>query len=332
MSKDIRLLRADERPLAKALWKEAFQDTDTFIGWYFENKILDGNSLCMFEGGKLVSIVHMIPYTVRIQGRSVPSAFIAGVATLKSRRGEGLMRTMLLESLALLKSRGIFITHLYPFSHAFYERFGWTAYSFMNRIAANVKAKKTDAPVTETTDPALIAPLYERMMERFDGYVIRGGREWGWRLGELESDGGHCAVLMEDGRACAYMMFYGENGKADIIETVYRSQADIDALLSYVLSHGCRFAEYAVPSRCGGKYGMARIVDAQALLRFFGAQGLLEHYDIADGFASWNSTRNGCSKFLSAAQLAYVVHCGARDNETLEQYFVPQDTCIFEAY
>ncbi len=337
MSKDIRLLADDERGAAKALWKEAFNDSDAFIDWYFANKILPGNSLCMFEGGQLISIVHMIPYTISVQGRPLSSAFIAGVATAKNRRGEGLMRTMLLESLALLKTRGILMTHLYPFSHAFYEAFGWAAYSYVNRLEVNSVPHRCGAEIIETMDKDVLAPLYNRMMRGFDGYVIRGEREWDWRLGELGSDGGQCAVLLKNGSAQSYMLFYGIKDKAEIIEAVYADEEDIGALLAYVLSLGYSSVQYHIPAREGVsavKHGMARVVDAQALLRAFDALPLLNQFDIEDGFAEWNSVSNGNSRKITIDELALLVHCGASrlNAEKMGRFFVPRRTCIFEAY
>jgi len=335
MSKDIRLLAEDERPLAKALWKEAFNDSDAFIDWYFAHKILPDNSLCMFEGGELLSIVHMIPFTMRIQGRPVKSAFIAGVATQLERRGEGLMRTMLLESLALLKSRGIAITHLYPFSHKFYEKFGWITYSRVNRQTVTAASRLRGAEVIETMNADELAPLYNRMMKGFDGYVIRGRREWKWRLGELKRDGGRCAVLIRDDRACAYMLYYTTKEKTDIIETVYEDEEDIGALLAYILSQGHGRAEYYIPSEGmdSVKHGMARVVDAKALLGIFDAQEIMLQYDIVDDFAVWNSTKNGCKQRMSVAELAHLIHCGKNKRDSaLGRFFEPQKTCIFEAY
>ncbi len=335
MSKDIRLLAKDERPLAKALWKEAFQDSDAFINWYFDHKILQGNSLCMFEGGELLSIVHMIPYAVRIQGRPVNSAFIAGVATSEKRRGEGLMRTMLSESLALLKTRGTAITHLYPFSHKFYEKFGWAAYSCVSRQTVTAASRLRGADVIETMNADELSPMYNRMMKDFDGYVIRGKREWEWRLGELKSDGGRCAVLIRDDRACAYMLYYATKEKADIIETVYEDEEDIGALLAYILSQGHGRAEYYIPSEGinSAKHGMARIVDAKALLLELDAQDLVLNYDIVDDFAVWNNTQNDCKQRMSVSELVCLVHCGKnKQNPALARFFAPRKTCIFEAY
>lgn len=332
---DTRLLAEDERPLAKALWKEAFHDSDAFIDWYFENKLPAGSSLGLFGGGALVSVVHMIPYRLRIQGRPIETAFIAGAATSLQRRGEGLMKGLLRETLALLKSRGIFLTHLYPFSHAFYERLGWAAITSVNRQTVSAAGLLRGVEVIETVDADVLAPLYSRMMKAYDGYVIRGEREWAWRLGELQSDGGRCAVLLKDDLACAYMLFYSVNGKADIIETVYRSEEDIGALLAYVLSLKHESAEYFTPSEGAdaAPHAMARVVDTHALLDAFGATGLLDEYDVTDDFAPWNNTGGGRPKSMSAAELARLVHGGGgRPDDGAGRYFVPQKACIFEAF
>ena len=179
----------DDIPQAKTLWKAAFCDSDQFIDWYFDNKVLPGHSLGLFGRG-LVSVVHMIPYAVRVQGKMLESAMIAGVATAANRRGEGLMKALLLESLALLKTRGILMTHLYPVRHAFYERFGWKTFSYVHKQNVGFTAQRSEAQVIETTDWRMLDTLYMQMMQSFDGYVIRGWREWRWRLDELAADGG----------------------------------------------------------------------------------------------------------------------------------------------
>lgn len=335
---DIRLLKDRDSLKAKALWKEAFGDSDAFIEWYFANKILPGNSLGMFDAqGALVSVVHTIPCTVSIQGRPVESAFIAGAATAQSRRGEGLMRDMLHETLKLLRARGIAITHLHPFKHNFYENFGWTTYSYVRRMTAETPADVT-GEVVETNDSGLLAPLYESMMRGYDGCMIRSAREWRWRMGELAADGGRAAVLIKDGVPAAYMLYYDDGEKTDAIETVYSDEEDVRTLLAYV-SKGEMCVNYFIPAAPGNApYGMARIVDAEAFLSLFGAKDALRKMRITDGFAEWNNVGKG--REISVADLVKAAHLGARGADgaerpwagALAKVFLYRDTCIFEQY
>ncbi len=333
---DTRLLEAEDKPQATALWKEAFDDSDAFISWYFDNKVKAGSSLGLFEKGALVSVLHMIPYTISIQGRHVPTAYIAGAATAKSRQGQGLMKKLLHETLVHLKSRGIAITHLYPFKHEFYEKFGWATYSYVSRQVVKDVAPKKGADVIETKDLSLFKTLYDRMMREYDGFVVRSEREWQWRLDELMIDGGRTAVLLKRGSARAYMLYYENDGTAKVIETVYHDEQDIGALLGYILHQGYKSVDYFIPAQAqhAEKFGMARIVDVNALLTALGAEALIEHIDITDRFAEWNNIKNGNSKSLDTAVLAALLHRGEdrKASEITGRFFTIQRACIFETY
>jgi predicted acetyltransferase len=335
---EIRLLEPDERPLAKALWKQAFGDSDAFIDWYFANKVLPGQSLGMFDNG-LVSIVHMVPYTISVQRRPLQSAFIAGAATDNAHRGAGLMRMLLRESLALMRQRGILITHLYPFNHRFYERMGWSAYSHVRRQSITAVAHHRRAEVFETDDASLLEPIYNKMMRRFDGYVIRSQREWSWRMGELAVDGGKAAVLIENDAAAAYMLYYVVDDTADVIETVYADESSVGSLLAWLFNQGFHRVKYNLPSdRRGAKHGMARVVDAQALLSVFDAEALLDQVSVVDDMAPWNNLRSGPVP-MPVGELARFVHQGAgrfgsylNGSRDYNEIFVQRTTCIFESY
>ena len=335
---DIRLLTAEDMPAAKALWKSSFDDTGAYIDWYFENKVLPEQSLGLFDGG-LVSVLHMLPYTISVQKRPLQSAFIAGAATDAARQGEGLMRTLLRESLALMRKRGILLTHLYPFKHAFYERLGWGTYSYVRKHDITAAPFNRRADVLETNDASLLMTLYQKMMRRYDGYVVRGPREWKWRLDELAVDGGKAAVLIEDDTASAYMLYYVKDGTADVIETVYLDEASVGGLLAWLFQNGCSRVKYYLPDdRNGAPHGMARVVDAKALIEAFGAQALLDHASISDPLASWNNLAGGAVR-MPVSELARMAHQGAslfesymEGSRDLQGAFPLQTTCIFEAY
>jgi predicted acetyltransferase len=337
---DVRLLEKEDMPEAKLLWKEAFADSDAFIAWYFKNKVLSGNSLGLFDSG-LVSVLHMIPYTVRLRGKPVKSLMIAGAATKQERRGEGHMRELLLEALVEMRSRGIFVTHLYPFEHSFYERFGWETVTHVHRATVTAAPLRRDIEVIETDDCGALGPIYNRMMRGFDGFVVRGSREWRWRMGELKADGGQAAVLIKGDTASAYMLYYSEKHKAEVIETAYSDEEDIGALLSYILRKDCARVSYFVPAQSrGAKFGMARVVDAEALLRFFGAEAMLEDACITDDFASWNNIRTCSSKqeidVAALAKMAFTGQIPAAEGAGTalkhNDIFYMRNTCIFEMY
>lgn len=336
---DIRLLDKNDIGEAKALWKSSFGDSKKYIDTYFENKIELGNSLGLFEEG-LACVVHMLPYKIRVQGRVLQSSYIAGAATAEQKRNRGLMRIMLLESLKLMKQRGILLTHLYPFKHSFYEKFGWTTYSYVQK---NTETNGKKAQVRQTRDINLLHALYQNMMQKFDGYVIRSETEWKWRLSELFCDGGRAAVLLEDETPVAYMLYYGEGTKAKVIETVFEEPKYAKKLGQHIASE---YSEvfYNTPSQDYNNtaQGMARIVDAESFLQEFGAHEALNHASITDGFANWNNIGNAATQ-IDVRLLAKIAHMGLKHccsdanfdkklYNILNEKFVPRYTCIFEEY
>lgn len=339
---DIRLLEGNDIPAAKSLWKQAFGDSDAFINMYFDDKVLPGNSLGLFDDG-LISVVHMLPYKIRVQGRSLQSAFIAGAATDKDRRGEGHMRTMLLESLKLMRSRGILMTHLYPFKHSFYENFGWATYSYVQKKTIKSASSQITVNVKETADPELLHSLYQNMIRNLDGYVIRGEREWEWRLDDLFIDGGKVIALVKEDVPTAYMLYYIEDGKAEVIETVYSEEADAETMAEYLLTKGYDAVNYSLVTKDSGAtaHGMARVVDAQALLREFGAECLLEDVQIVDDFVNWNNIGADTGIKMTIGELAQLVHCGQVQGindwnrlkyDCASEIFINRFACIFEQY
>ena len=250
----------------------------------------------------------MIPFKIRVQGRSLQSSFVAGAATADESRKQGLMKRLLHESLELMRGRGILMTHLYPFLHSFYENFGWATYCYADKKIVT-KGSKADR-VEQTTDINLLHSMYHNMTKGMDGYVIRSEKEWNWRLEELFSYDGKIFVLYDNEEAVCYMMYSEENGKADIIETVYKEPFYAKRLAEH-LALNVSGLSYMLMSQNqnSAAHGMARVVDARGVLEEFGGAGILERAKIHDDFALWNNIGSG-SGSISIGELARGVHMG----------------------
>ena len=109
------------------------------------------------------------------------------------------------------------------------------------------------------------------MMKEYDGYVVRGSREWRWRMGELKADGGHAGLLIRDDAVRAYMLYYSSGRRAEVVETVYSDEEDVGALLSHILRQGYSRVSYFMPAQSrGSKFDMARVVGCGGVAALFG--------------------------------------------------------------
>ena len=77
----------------------------------------------------LVAGLRNIPYNMYFDGHLVKMGGIAGVVTAPEARSGGAMSKIMAESMRIMKERGQIFSILYPFSYAYYRKFGYeTAY------------------------------------------------------------------------------------------------------------------------------------------------------------------------------------------------------------
>ena len=77
------------------------------------------------EGDELFATIGVLPYAGRFDGREVLMAGIGGVATLPQHRRKGAIRACMTAALAEMRRRGAMFSTLYPFSRAYYRKFGY---------------------------------------------------------------------------------------------------------------------------------------------------------------------------------------------------------------
>jgi predicted acetyltransferase len=233
-----------------------------------------------------------------IRGRAIDTEYIVGAATLPEYRNRGLMAGLLRESLDLLRKRGVAITHLYPFLHSFYERFGWAAYTQMAQHG--IRGQKAPGyTVSGIKDAAEAARLYMTAMRPYTGYILRDEREFSKRLNEFTCDGGKSAGAYRAGAMKAYALYDKKDNAIVAYEAAYADQEALYTLLETMKEReGVKDIRAALPvrtrirgsiARKNEPWGMARITDVLALLKLLPlAEGSFV-MAVTDDFASWNN-------------------------------------------
>ena len=93
----VRYLEKSEYGKCRPLWEEAFpEDSKSFADYYFSEK-LPGSKVLAIEGeeGKLLTMAHLNPYTISVNGKKWELPYIVGVATAAHQRHKGYMRQVL---------------------------------------------------------------------------------------------------------------------------------------------------------------------------------------------------------------------------------------------
>ena len=213
---EIRLLKGEERFQARLIATVAFHgrmedpekektesEQETYQHWG-----------AFDEDGTLMA--HMInhQFSSFLDGTPVVNGGIGGVSTLPEYRKDGAIREIFKALLPQAYANGEVISTLYPFSHAFYRKFGYETVCWKNvyefsptvlrgySFAGKCRLWKEGDPVTPWTE------LYNRFAQGFNLAIIRDDRMAGEHLkGTYYKDRKFCYMLYEADEPIAYLIF-----------------------------------------------------------------------------------------------------------------------------
>lgn len=185
-----RCLQKKDLLQAKEIWQECFDDMPAFVDWYFYRRFRPEEALGIFSGSLLLCNLHLVPYRIRLRGRTFPSAYLVGLATREQYRRQGLAKELLTFALRFLREKGIFFTFLMPFHIPFYTHLGWDicVRHRIYRLPPEANGPKKSGPggpempgkVEQDTSPkpAVFDRIYRRWSAELDGCLLRTEEDW----------------------------------------------------------------------------------------------------------------------------------------------------------
>ena len=115
-------------PALKALWQEAFEDTQQDIDTFFETLYPTATGFCAEEDGEILSMLFALPQTIVKDEKQCRAAYLYAVATKKAARGRGLCRAVFACAEKELRKRYVEALLLSPASEQlaeFYAKLGF---------------------------------------------------------------------------------------------------------------------------------------------------------------------------------------------------------------
>ncbi len=199
----------------RALWKNAFGDSEAFVSHYFKHMHRDGNMLICTEGDEgVVAMMTMLPITLQSGSHEFTARYIYAVATAMQWRGLGISTSLMEQALEWMKDNGEAAAILAPAHFSlfpFYERQGFsTAFYVTEELVISGDLPKPSGSVEDLKAADLFrlrnhayerSRLYAKWDEktldyiiqssrRFNGYALRFicGNGHGYAIAAMESD------------------------------------------------------------------------------------------------------------------------------------------------
>lgn len=117
-------LSGEEKMLTRSVYEKVFsEDTRRFVDFYYKYKTRDNQILALREDNQIVSMLHLNPYTMIVNGYEAKTNYIVAVATLEVYRHRGYMRLLLEKALQDMANIGMPFAFLMPASESIYSPF-----------------------------------------------------------------------------------------------------------------------------------------------------------------------------------------------------------------
>lgn len=225
----IRLAEKKDIPELKALWRDVFQEEEAYLDAFFIKIFKGENALLYEEDGRIAAALHMVPYSMVVDGVEHPLLYLYAIGTLPEYRGKGYAGDITREALRVAEDRGYSAAFLVPAEESlflWYERMGFETVFYKTMIHLELndflslpsldsegtwKARKT-SNTQELWDLYRMGPYYR------DSWVRLTREQNDFFLEELFRTGGEAWMLEWRGRKL-YSLFQKEGDSLVVYET-----------------------------------------------------------------------------------------------------------------
>ena len=270
-------------PALKRLWKSCFFDTDRYIDGYFNNLFsLIRVPVCRTGDGTPVSMLSMLPVSLKCGTERYRGHYIYAAATRKDYEGRGLMSRLLEFSCQEAEAAGERFSCLLPASEAlvqFYGRRGYRPafYKELVHYPPYGAAASQQRTALRKLGPEELAIMRQRFAEGLETVLLQDVPLYPYLYLELMESGMEVLGVALGGRE-DYAVCYPEDGLLVVKETSLSRERLAECIGALKARYQCRGAVAGFPASNGGKRvmsGLLRSLDGEFPLGETAYAGLL---------------------------------------------------------
>lgn len=216
----LRILDREEHIRTRSLWEEVFpEDTKAFLDYYYYIKTRDNQIYVIEEDEEICSMLQFNPYTIKVEEKEFPSAYIIAVATKEKYRRRGYMGALLRASLNEMYSRKIPFTFLMPAAEAIYTPYDFRyIYSQSRGTVPTGEQGGSAGEGIDLSDAGLwhadeMASFFEEhFAKRYQVCTVRDSAYYQTMIMEQQSEQGGVRLIRENGELKGMYAYAREDG------------------------------------------------------------------------------------------------------------------------
>lgn len=237
----LRKLEKQEHINTRKLWEEIFkEDTTEFLDYYYSVKTAENEIYVIEEDGKIVSMLHLNPYQMRIGNEICQTHYIVAVATDEHYRKRGYMAKLLNHTMEIMQERGEPFTFLMPAAEAIYKPFGFKFIYEQKRgtiTGKDNKDKNLEFAFAEAKDCQEIADFANEFLKSYDVVAWRDASYYKTLLAEQASENGGILLAKKHDKIEGVFCF-AKGEKIEIREPLFQQKSILEQAVYQLTGSG----------------------------------------------------------------------------------------------
>lgn len=327
------------REKVKRLWKLCFDDSDEFIDMYFRLCYNNDVNIAIQSGEEIIAALQMLPYPMTFGKHEINTAYISGACTHPDYRNKGVMRELLSQAFTRMSHKKVTLSTLIPAEPWLFDYYAHTGYApvfyydqSLFKLTGN--SFSNDTAVLKRTNEFRkdIYEYFNRKLKERICCVQHTEADFHIILSDLRISRGYIYILKQSGNIIALAVTYpSDDGSWYIGEIVADNSSAHSLLLQSICEQlnipSIRVLTPPVNGQDNQPMGMARIINAQAILQLYAAN----HPEVELNIALTDEqirTNNGYyylnnGKCMSSAKRLPGSHLALTIGELTEMIFSP---------
>lgn len=250
---NLRYAKEEEIDNIKQIWNYCFNDEDSFVNYYFNNKYNNNNTIVACEDKDIVSSLQLNQYKIKLDDKEYETSYVVGVSTFPQVRGRGYMKKIMEYSLNELYKKNQLVSILMPIDYRLYRKYGYEhCYDQLeyNLDIEDLKNFNLSGRMYKASEEHIkyLIDINDIFLEGINGNTIRDKKYYLDLFKEIESENGHVYVY-KDGSYKGYIIYFLNGDNMFVRELFYKDLDSLKSILKFIYNHNtqCKKVTISAP-------------------------------------------------------------------------------------
>ncbi|HBH1307822.1 TPA: GNAT family N-acetyltransferase [Clostridioides difficile] len=251
---EIRYAKEEEIESIKEIWSYCFNDTESFMKYYFNDKYKSENTVVALDEGKIISSLQLNQYKLLLNSKVYNTSYVVGVSTLPEGRGAGYMNKVMKFTLNELYKKGQLVSILMPIDYRLYRRFGYEhcydqiEYTINTDDLKNFKSsgKMIKSNLSQIDD---LIQIDRTFLNEVNSNVLKDEHYYENLFKEIQSEDGFL-YIHEGNEKDGYIVYFLQEDKMFVRELFYKNIDALKSMLKFIYNHNtqCKIVTISTPT------------------------------------------------------------------------------------